>query len=655
MQTQIPEPERRRRREELRARARRRRRALAIAAVCALAAGAIAAFSLVGGGSESSGNGSTPTAVSADETIDEIESVIGKIVRPWPDEQASNGLFRDPTTGRARPGFGPPMLGQALMREGKRTGDRRYIDSGLRVVTTTARRKKGLVENPLTLLAVASAYNWAKRNLADDPAFRGSRRAWEAYLAEWSKAEVGKEAQQCFADPRCFNNYKLIEAVAVLELLRTGVEPANPQTQLANPRDGRSRAIAALSQAAPKAAGKGARTLGADPSLKGIGILADEPTYPLAYHPLSVMMLGRGIELLGDDAPPAALATFRRTMEALNAFAGPDGDVAYVGRAQQEIWALGAAVYAGELCGRLFARSQPDTAGRCRTLAARTLNRISEVHGFGAVGVNVVPRFKGQQKIDRRGLDRYARFLSYNGMTALFLEYAEDQLATSRGVEGRPLPLDKGGAFVDPERTRFAAVRKGDTWLAVHAVGPVRVKDVRYDFGLSALKLKGDDGRWRDVLRPRPNAPPDQATDGMGPTLLQGEQVGVPWGESVRADPKRGEIVVRGGWRAPRQGPWLRRGVTFRFRALEDGVRISFPARAGDRFLFRDFVHSKGVSGEGARELRSRDSVSLLPRKPDRRERQGGLSSATDTSLVAITRYLTVERAGEQSWTIRTP
>ncbi len=648
------DPDRQRRREEVRSRTRRRRRLAGLAlAVCVLAAGVVVAISLIGG-DDSSGNGHARTAESANATIDELESVLGKIVTPWPSQQVRNGLFRDPTTNRARPGFGPVMLGEALMREGKRTGDDKLTESGLRVVTTTARRKRGLVENPLTMLAIASAYNWAKKNLAGDKRFTGSRRAWEAYLADWKAAEVGAEAQACFADPDCFNNYKLIEAVAVLELLRTGVKPSGPDSRLAD-RNAKRRAATAFADAAPKAAGKRAKTVGAKPNLSRLGILADEPTYPLAYHPLSVMMLGRGIELLGDDAPRSAIDTFRRTAEALNAYAGPDGDVAFIGRAQQEIWALGAAVYAGELCGRLYAKSHPATAGRCRTMAARVLARISAVHGFGAVGVNVVPRFNGQKKIDRRGLDRYARFLSYNGMTALFLDYAEDQLEASRSVEGAALPLDSGGAFVDPERTKFATLRQGNIWFAVHGVGPVRVKDLRYDFGLAALKQRQADGSWRDVLRPRPNAS-ELAEEGMGPALVQGAQTGVPWGESISADPARGEIVVRGGWRLPRQGAWLRRGVTFRYKALDDGVAISFPARKGDRFRYTDFVVPKGASlSDGGRVLTSRDSVSTIPDRPDRERRQSGISSAVDTALVAITRFADSGDGGTQSWTIRAP
>jgi len=82
---------------------------------------------------------------------------------------------------------------------------------------------------------------------------------------------------------------------------------------------------------------------------------------------------------------------------------------------------------------------------------------------------------------------------------------------------------------------------------------------VRYDFGLSALKVKEGDS-WRDVLRPRPNAGPAFAFDGIGPALVRGRGVAIPWGRAISADPRTGEVVVRGGFRLPPAGPFVRTG-----------------------------------------------------------------------------------------------
>ena len=88
-------------------------------------------------------------------------------------------------------------------------------------------------------------------------------------------------------------------------------------------------------------------------------MLGDQPTYPLAYHAMSVAALARALAVLGADAPAPARDAFRRAMLAQASFTAPDGDLAYLGRAQGESWALGATAYAGQYCAATFARTQP--------------------------------------------------------------------------------------------------------------------------------------------------------------------------------------------------------------------------------------------------------------------------------------------------------
>ena len=48
-------------------------------------------------------------------------------------------------------------------------------------------------------------------------------------------------------------------------------------------------------------------------------------------------------------------------------------------------------------------------------------------------------------------------------------------------------------------------VRRGDLWFAVRAAAKTAADDLRYDFGLVALKTSSGAGGWVDVVRPRPH------------------------------------------------------------------------------------------------------------------------------------------------------
>ena len=79
------------------------------------------------------------------------------------------------------------------------------------------------------------------------------------------------------------------------------------------------------------------------------------------------------------------MRAFARVMQTQAAIAAPDGDVAWLGRAQGQSWALAATVYAARVCTRRFARSRPALAGTCATLAGRAFGRLRARHGIGAM------------------------------------------------------------------------------------------------------------------------------------------------------------------------------------------------------------------------------------------------------------------------------
>ena len=308
------------------------------------------------------------------------------------------------------------------------------------------------------------------------------------------------------------------------------------------------RALAILERDLPRSIGRKAEARGREGTLSGLGVLSDQPTYPLAYHAMSVAALARALQVLGDDAPAEARELFRRAMLAQASYMAPDGDVAFLGRAQGESWALAATAYAGESCARMFQESHARSAGICATLAIRAVRRLEKLHGFHDGLLAIVPRFRNAPPTDE-GIERYARVMTFNGLSAMFLGWAGEAAASAESVEPLPLPLDGGGSFVDPDRSRMAVVRRDSVWFAVHTARPAGVTDLRYDVGVLALKFRRGK-RWVDVLPPRPTYP-GGPLDGGGPALVTPDGLAFPRGTDFAVDPQSGEVVVNGGYRTP--------------------------------------------------------------------------------------------------------
>ena len=596
--------------------------------------------------------GDAPDAAQV-QAAERMSRLAGRIAAPWVDRRdPESGLFVDPITGGAGYGYGPAMLAEVLIREGAQRGDRRMLHAGLRALSSNAARAvdDGEPGNPLELFAIASAYRWAEHNLADDAEWKRYAAGPRRYLATWESAAVGDAAAACFASATCWNNYKIVEASAVLLLLDTGVEPASPRARLADRERARAGALSILTHDLPRAIGREAEARGRTGTLSGLGILSDQPSYPLAYHAMSVAALARALALLGDDAPAEAREHFRAAMLAEASFMGPDGDVAFLGRAQQESWALGATAYAGEACARRVTDSHPRSAGICATLAIRAERRLERMHGFRGGLLAIVPRFSNLP-LTNHGLERYARVITFNGLTAMFLGWASDEAAGATSVEPAALPLDRGGSFVDPDRARLAVVRRDPIWFAVHAIGPTRGSDLRYDFGVVALKFRRGE-RWVDVLPPRPLVDAGSPLDGGGPALVSPAGLAFARGRDLAVDPDSGAVVVRGGYRTE-GGTWVERGREFRFEPTAEGVKLTATAAPGSVLRFQDFLPQGFTEvGEGAVELRTPTAASRLSEAPYSLEYGTAFASANSLALLGYRRYVTVPASGRVSWTL---
>ena len=167
----------------------------------------------------------------------------------------------------------------------------------------------------------------------------------------------------------------------------------------------------------------------------------------------------------------------------------PDGDVAYLGRRQQQAWALASAVYAGTVASHVPGQDAR-AAGELRAMADRAFSRLTSVNRFGPGGLGAVPRTLSP-RTGYHGVD--ANEVVPAALTIFMLNLASDEADATGSVKPGALPADADGAFLEPEKTGFAAVRHGDLWYAVHR--KTITYDRRYDFGLVALKQRDSRGR----------------------------------------------------------------------------------------------------------------------------------------------------------------
>ncbi|MEA2480104.1 MAG: hypothetical protein QOJ07_2026, partial [Thermoleophilaceae bacterium] len=345
--------------------------------------------------------------------------------------------------------------------------------------------------------------------------------------------------------------------------------------------------------------------------LQGSGpfVLSDPPDNPLAYQALSLGLYARAVELLGDGAGPAARQTLRRVVRASLLAAAPDGDLAYFGRSQGEIWALPATAYGAEVAAAEPGSSAADDAAD-HALAARAIDRLGTAYPVGDRGPWITPALAVDLDAGARGLDGYAGAPSMAGLALVSLNWAIDT-APADATAGA-LPADHLlAAHVSQGRGQFAVVRRGETWYAVKMTGTTDVHhrgDLRYDFGLVAAKrLVG--ARWVDLVpeRPRTAAP---GVDTTGPVLLTGGPA-YPFGSRIRVD-SQGTVRVTGGFRTA-AGRVVRRS-TFVFRPLPCGIESVFRARAGDVYsLSPVFTGRTGPAVAGASAAGGGQDVSFSP------------------------------------------
>jgi hypothetical protein len=545
----------------------------------------------------------------------------------WPSEQDSNGRYRDYTdqfytSEYAYTRYGDAMLGYALIQTGIRDSEPSLVASGLRGIGWVIKRPKNFHKrgSVFEYMAMASAYNLARAELGDDPDFRALRSGWESWLRTLRPISTIYRRPQTSR----YSNHYLIEAIAVLELLRSGLSSSRPGAILGGKRGQmRSLTLRLLNSDIPRMDSadtvrvRGQRTF----------VFSDPPDQPLAYHGFSAGFYARALDLLGRDASGAALRTLRDVVNASVELTAPDGDNSYFGRGQEDLWSLSASALGAEAAAKLPGSGASRDA-RFHAVTERSLTRLETAYGNGPSGTWVTPAFRESVRGGVRGTDASTGAPSFAGVALVTLNWALEDMADADARPVGRLGADGDGTVqLSLRRARFAVVRRGSLWYAVRRTGSTRAaKDLRNDFGLVALKMRGSNGEWEDVLRLRPRTA--SRADSAGPVLRSGGGPFFPEGRTISAT-RAGVVTIGGGFRTA-GGRIVRRGGRFVFRPVGCGVKLTWKAARGDRFEYSVFFKSRPeVSGrsvsDGAQKATLSDDATVAV--------ESGYASGTDAGL----------------------
>lgn len=480
---------------------------------------------------------------------------------------------------------GTAMLGYSLLLNGLRTANRVTLDAGLRAVTKAARPLVAY-GGIFTDLALTGAYLLAERRLAKDPGYLAVRPIWRTHLRHVKFTQLG-------VNTRAYFNWYLVEAVGTLQMTESGLRTHLAGSVLADPASSRRRALALIERELPAATRPYVR---ADGSGTQTGIVSDPPYNPLAYHAFSTGLVARAVELLGRHAPSSLRTVLRRAVAASWALSGPDGDVAYIGRSQEQSWSLALTAYAARVSA-----AQPGTSAaaavRDRALSDRVLAGLAARYRGGPFGLFITPALREDLTGGVMGLDLYATAVSYTGITLLGLEWALGYPQTGADVDAKLQPPP--ASILSSDGSAFAVVRHGALWYVVKQATPPIVPgepqwpyDLRYVAGLAALKARAADGTWHDVipLRPRTRV----RGDSIGPRLRSPSGTG-SW-QGTRIGFRGGRVDVSGGYLL-KSGTMLASGRTLRIEPTACGLRLRLPARPGEVLTYSVFLRTAKLKG----------------------------------------------------------
>ena len=583
----------------------------------------------------------------ADPTLLLARDLSTQMAKPWPKVQKDTGRYRSAVGGGTR--YGDSLMAYALIQHGLANDQQALVESGLKALTYSVPRL-GTHNRPsiFEALGIVGVYKLLREELPDDPTFKKVRPRMEWYLRNFELVRLPATTY--------YGNHWLIEAVLVQELQSTDLESKNPHAVVGGEREEAARLSEELiNERIPKMAREKSFKISRERAF----VLSDPPDDPLAYQGLSLGFYARGVHLLGKKASPAARRTLIQVANASTWLTAPDGDLAYFGRNQEQAWALGGTIYGAEVAAGLD-ESTARAEGRYRALGIRALERLRDDHGTGHFGLHITPGVKASRKGGEKGVDGGAGGPSFGALTLLFVDWSIPEIAAADHEPTRIRSDGPSRALLSRGESRFAVVRTRSVWYAVRASrGGKHPEELRDDFGLMALKIRGGDGEWNDVVRPRPitrgeGDPPDSA----GPVLQRDAGLrAFPFTQRARVE-RDGTVELDGGLRgAPNAfkrivarlengtivraldfspGTLIRQDMTYRFTPTKCGVTYEFPAEAGDTVEYSIFMRAgkddrpPNVSARGVSDADARWTFS----RPARVKLERGYASGLDPYLV---------------------
>lgn len=527
--------------------------------------------------------------------------LVSDTAKAWAQHQQADGHFVDPVQGRVST-YGEPMLAQAIIDIGLETGDSSLISAGIKaeLAHTNTPDNKGF-NIGFEVLGTASGYASNEDYLADNREWQVAAPHIQDFLKKRAGFSVGKSkggtVEKCFSNPNCYNNLKLVRAYADIELTSAGINTTNDGNTASS--KGISADVRNALQQAGRNTSSNAKRQGQQLSFSGAGILSDPTRNPLAYNSLSSMMLGQAIEQLGPGyTPTAAKKAFEQSARSLVGLMAPDGDAAYIGRGQGQVWNVAAS--ADALVTAAHLTTNPVWRGRFLSAAERAIHRLETTFTPGADGMPLTPRLLGNTKPEYAGIDSYANTLEYNGLALFALKHAVDVLLATPPANAQKTGADVNGTFVDPSNTRFATIKEGGIWAAVH--GSDTHTDARYDFGLVAAQKQSPDGSWHEVLPYRPRT---LEKTSAGPVIIENDRQLLPLGNQIQADGKK--IVVTGGWGTkPNSDPSIDKGTVWTFKPDRDSVEMNFKSSKDRKYRFQIWFQ------EGTHVIKGKNTVEVM-------------------------------------------
>jgi hypothetical protein len=372
---------------------------------------------------------------------DQWRALAREMAAPWPAIQQEKGNYPDYLDGIVYGGnrpqdwagtrYGDALMGHALIQVGLRDGERSFVESGFRAVSFATDPNR--VHPPIPVVrpsvfefwAVASAYNLARRRLADDPLFDRHRARWEAFLRRVKTVRIGNESR--------YGNHWLVDACAILEILDTGLASGRVDSILGGGRRTARRAVHRLVNRRVPGLLRGS----------GPAVLSDPPDEPIAYHALSLGLYAHLVARLGPQAGAAARRLVRRVADAAGHAMAPDGDMAAWGRSQEHVWATTSAAYGAAVSAGLPETPESD-ARRYRSIADRALARLRREYPIDVRGQLIVPVLRERLRAGRRALDLYSGAPSMGGFALFFLNLLLDERT---GFDGERATLSADAPF----------------------------------------------------------------------------------------------------------------------------------------------------------------------------------------------------------------